>query len=217
MSLDVNQNIIDNLRPDNRTPKHIAWLTVLLSPFKWVVDLWQDDYLAGASYSAYDAGTTYDKGDRVQYEYGIYESVVGSNTGQSIDDTDYWLKVQDDFIGLDTRRYFNSTKLMLEYALNTRYGTTFAQPPSTSDIYITKNTVQVKSFVSFPTEAGTSASYSTFSDKYVFNDTYYAPEFAYTINFPSATLSAITGGETAVRQYVDQYNIAGIIYEIDTY
>lgn len=218
MIIDVNQNIYDNMPPDNRTEKHIAWMEVLMSAYKWLVDLYQDDYIAGGNaYDPYDAGTTYVIGDRVIYEFAIYESLQDSNTGNAVSDTAYWLKVQNDYVGVDERRYYNSSKLILEYALNKRFGGTFAQPPSTSDIYITKNAIQVASFVSFATEESTSASFRTYSNQYSYNDTYFGLEYAFTINFPAAVLAAVTGGEEGVRQFVDRYNIYGTAYEIDTY
>ena len=216
--LDVNQNIVDNLRPDNRTTVMKAWLFALMGAFKWFVDLYQDVYLGGsAAYSAYNAGTTYAAGDRVIYQFAVYESQADSNTGEALTDTDWWVLVVADWIGVAERRLYDSTKLRLEYALNKRYGTTFAQPPSNSDIYITKNTVNIKSFVSFATEEGTSAVYSNRTDNYSFDDTYFTLQYAYTINFPAATYAAVTGGEAAIRQFVDKYNIAGTNYEIDTY
>lgn len=45
--------------------------------------------------AAYNAGTTYADGDRVSvltgYTYAVYESIQGSNTGNAVSDTDWWL------------------------------------------------------------------------------------------------------------------------------
>ena len=53
--------------------------------------------------AAYNAGTTYADGDEVSvlqadgYTYKVYESLVGSNTGNAVTDTDFWLYLADTY------------------------------------------------------------------------------------------------------------------------
>lgn len=48
------------------------------------------DTFSEYTYSAYNAGTTYSKGDMVTSGGNYYASVVDSNTGNLVTDTDYW-------------------------------------------------------------------------------------------------------------------------------
>lgn len=115
--------------PQLRQPKMLAWLRTLLRPLKWVSDLFLDDYCKGSNYGLWDGAVTYVKYDRVQwYDDGVYECRVSSSlnikpTGHSQSKTD-WIKILDDFIGVDEKIKYNGQLIVLEYALNRRFGMT---------------------------------------------------------------------------------------------
>lgn len=66
--------------------------------------------------------------------------------GTTPNNTTYWTKVIDNNIGLSERIRFSPQKILLEYALNAIFGTTFNQPPVLPDIYIENNNVDDDNF-----------------------------------------------------------------------
>lgn len=128
------ENLKENVLPPNyRTVVHSKWLQAFMDVMQYLRNKILGDYRTGSYYSTWSAGT-YNIHDRVMFEQVVYESLEDGNTDQP--PSSKWAVWLPSFIGADERKYFNGQKVVLEYALNRYYGTTFRQPPLVSDIYI---------------------------------------------------------------------------------
>lgn len=128
--------------PILRQSKFTALLNVLMAQLTWNHSRFFTDYAGGSSYSAYNNGTTYNFGDLVTYRDSIndkkvYLCIATTSVGVLPNTTTNWLLLFDDFVGADQRLLFTNQKLCLEYILNKYFDSTFNQPPTLSDIYIT--------------------------------------------------------------------------------
>lgn len=126
------------LPPDKRTTTIKAFINALSSPLQWLSDIWEA-YVNGSSIQQYVAGT-YSYLDEVTYQKKVYVSLSDNNTASPTDSTK-WYKYQDNFRGLKFRVNIDGTRSRLEYALNKYFGTIYLPYPSTSQIYITNNSV----------------------------------------------------------------------------
>lgn len=207
------------LPPDKRTTRSTAWVIDILSPIKYLRDLWFGSYRAGSTAPAYAAGT-YAKYAQVKYNKRVYESLKNGNTDLPTV-TASWKVVQQNFIGLSERILYTGQKLTLEYAMNTWFGTTFRQPTNVSDIYITNNTLAIPVFRVAGDEDSSSVVFNETSSEFVINDYNFAVQFNFTINCPVAVYNALdtvaANREKIFRAFVDQYVPAGLTYNIVTY
>lgn len=208
------------LPPDKRFTRIVAWVIILLSPIQYLRDLWFGAYRTGSTATPWVNGNTYDKYDQVNYNKVIYESLVMNNTDVPTT-TASWKIVQQNFIGLSERIYYNGQKLVLEYAMNKWFGTTFRQPPSQSDIYISSNSTAVAVFRSADSEAFSSVVFTDISSEYVINDYTFAVAYNFTIHCPVAVYNALDpnniNNDKIFRAFVDKYVPAGVTYNIVTY
>lgn len=220
-SIDFAKRVVQLLPPDKRFTKHIAWVKALMKPLQWFRDLWFGEYLTGSTAGQWNSGVTYAKYARVRYSKSIYESLVDGNVNNLPTDTAYWMQVQENFIGLQERILYNSQKLVLEFALNKWFDTTFRQPPAQPDIYITRNAIGVDVFRVGGVESNSSISFGNVSSEYVVNQYSFAAQPNFTINIPVAVFNALdpTGqnNENIVRDFVNRYVAAGLLYTIQTY
>lgn len=214
-STDYNDFAIQMLPPNYRLPAHEAWAKAQLVPSVWVNDNFFKDFMNGSSYSQYSALTTYGYQDRAISDRAVYESLQTNNIGNALTDTDWWIKVQDNYIGVYERIAYNSTKLVLEYALNKWFGGTFRQPPNTSDIYVTKNATLIQSFVVGLTEVLSSSVGIPTSDGYVGNTTVYGSNADFSINIPTSLYPA--GGDEEIQQFVNNIIAVEATYDITQY
>jgi hypothetical protein len=222
---DYNAFVVEQLPPDKRITKEgdqnkmVNWLQAnVATPMQYLNDLMFTDIATGANYSAYDAGTTYARGDKVQYKQSVYESYDDSNVGNTPDAPNslYWFVRQDNYVGIDERIQYNCSCLVFTYALNKRFGGAFVQPPLISDIYILNNATAIQSFVA--SDGGNASAVSkTNSTGFVINDPFYTKNDDFTIYFPTAIYDAILGGDEEIRQFADKYNAAGLTYSIEAY
>lgn len=148
--------------PKLRQSKFTAFMNILMSQLTWNHTRYFTDYIGGASYSDYNNASTYSFGDIVLYrdtlnDKKIYLCIVDTSTGVAPTNTTNWLKLMDDFIGADERLAFTNQKLCMEWILNRYFGTTFNQPPVTSDIYITNSGTSDR----FPKRTSSPALYSS--------------------------------------------------------
>ena len=203
--------IIELLPPDKRQGINVRWLQSLVSPLQYLRDKFLGDYKVGSNYPLWVAGT-YAQGAKVVYKQVVYESLVSGNTAQP--PSANWTIYLPSFIGVDQRVLFNGQKLVLEYALNERFSTTFRQPPSTSDIYITNNTLGIPFFRVGGVEAISSKSYSNNSSEVVINSYTISIQYNFTINIPT---SAYSGYPQEVNDFVRRFIPAGLTYNIVTY
>jgi hypothetical protein len=207
------------LPPDKRRTRMLAWIKALLSPLQYLQLLVFTSYKQGSTAPQYAAGA-YNKGDRVVYFFSVYESLVAANT--SVPTTPgYWVKVQDNFIGVDERVKYSGAKLVLEYALNKWFVTQFRQPPAQSDIYITVNQIVLNGFIIGATEARSSKIGITGSSEYIGSTSISAAGSNMDIHMPLAVFNALASTnaqrDSIVRAFVNKYVTAGIIYSVLTY
>lgn len=204
------------LPPDKRSSTIVAWVKQLFKPLQQSHYALFVSYKTGSTASVWTAGT-YVYRARVIYGQTVYESLTDGNTAVPTD-TNYWRVYQDYFIGVDERLTYNHQKLVLEYALNTRFGTTFNQPPTLSDIYITTNAPGAGVFIVGANEEESSNVFADTSSEFVINSYSFADFFNFTINVPIAVYTALgSAADSVIRNFVDKYNSAGITYNIVTY
>jgi hypothetical protein len=177
-----------------------------------------NSFRTGSTATLWTAGT-YALGAQVIYQNQVYESSKTSNTDTPPSAT--WRLIQTNYIGVFEQVAYNGQKIVLEYALNKWFKTTFRQPPSVSDIYITLNTLPIYPFIVGGNEQNSSSVFNNTSSEFVINAYSFTNNYRATINFPSAVYSALSSVVSArdkiVRAFVNQYIPAGITYQIVTY
>jgi hypothetical protein len=218
--INYNQKAIELLPPDKRSGSMIQWAQSLFKEVQYNRDALLTDYKVGSSYPSYSSLATYAKFDRVIYGQSVYESLVNGNTATPTDVTK-WRVYQEYFIGVDERLTYNHCKLVLEFALNKRFYSTFRQPPSVSDIYITTNVPPIAVFVSGIVENESSAVYDDVSSEFVINSYSFGGFNNFTVYVPTAVYNAVGSTENArqntFRNFIDKYNTPSIFYNIVTY
>lgn len=208
------------LPPDKRYSRAIAWLKIITYPLQYLNNLWFRDYRTGSEANYWSALATYNKYDQVIYNKIVYESLVGSNTSNPTTVAN-WKVVQQNFIGIFERITYNGQKLVLEYALNKWFGTTFRQPPSVSDIYVTNNSIGIPVFRSANKEPDSSSVANNNSSEFVINAYTIALQYNFDINVPVAVYDALDpsmiNNEAIFRAFADKYIPSGLTYTIVTY
>jgi len=217
--INFDNQVQDLIPPDKRTTNFVTLLQSVAKPLQYVRDLIFDSYKKGATAPDYVAGV-YAKYDQVVYNKSVYESLVdGNNVAPS--DLTKWKLIQANFIGVDERILYNGGKLILEYALNKWFDTTFLQPPLVSDIYLTTNPTLLSVFRVGYSEDESSSVADFASSENVFNDYLFTPSIGLTINIPVAVFNALGADdatrEAVVRNFADKYVITGVFYDIQTY
>jgi hypothetical protein len=181
----------------------------------------------GSAAGAYNAGTTYVYGDLINYQRRVYfrnEVTTSYVAGIAPNNTTYFVKVLDFQIGLDERIKFANGKLILEYALNRVFGTSFNQPPVLSDIYITRISNLSDSF-----EVGQTEEESSTVSQFEADADWSIPEFEpaslvtydYTVNVPVAVWTALAGTSNErnniILSVLNKYKLHGFIANVVTY
>jgi hypothetical protein len=208
------------LPPDKRFKGMTAWVKAILSPFQWIRDLWLGSYRTGSTDQDWLSSTTYAKYNRVVYTIYVYESLKDGNNDAPTN-PDSWFIVQNNFIGLSERLMYNTSEVVLEYAINKRFETTFRQPNNQSDIFFISHEPPSSVFVIGGSESNSSKVFSGGSSEYIINSYSFVSFFNLTLNIPSAVYAGINpipaNAEKIIRSFVDMYIAAGITYEIVTY
>ncbi|MCD6017275.1 MAG: hypothetical protein K0S53_396 [Bacteroidetes bacterium] len=202
--------------PVLRKPVHQAWGDVLLEPVQYLRDLTFNDYADGSSYSPYTGTTTYVTGDRAIYtNRGVYESISGS-TNVLPTDTNYWNLVNSNYIGVRERVKYNAQKMGFEHGLNRWFQCT--------GIYINNNPILNTGLLMGNTGAYSSALSNTSnptSASYLINNYSGSTTNCYTIYVPTAVYNGLgvtnIERENVVRSFADNYNLAGMIYNVVAY
>jgi hypothetical protein len=202
--------IYELLPPDKRTVRHYYWLQSLGFPIEYLNNKFFTDYKVGSPYALWVAGV-YAKSDKVIYEKRVYESLVDGNTDNPI--SSKWFLYQNTFIGSDDRVKYNGQKVVLEYALNQYYSTTFRQPNLLSDIYIETLGYTLNGFRVAKT-FGSTVGQTTSSD-YIGSLSPFLLVNNFKIWFPTAVYAITT--EAEVRNFVDPIIPKGLKYTIETY
>jgi hypothetical protein len=220
---DINFNTqTDNLEnPLRRKPKFAAWMHTLMKPLQWLHNLFYIEYVNGSYnlYNKYDSLTAYTVGDRVYGEdRGLYECIQ-LGTGNPTTDTNYWVKILDNFIGLEERRKYTSQIITFEYMLN-RW---FFNNPADPQIYIRNNNIISNIFLMAPSDPYSSkmSVNDYFATTYMCVDPSYPSTYNFTIYVPAALFATLGNNlnnrESAIRAYADKFVLAGIRYNIDTF
>lgn len=219
--LDTDQQVIELLPVDKRYSVTVAWLQgSLKSTVQFLRDILIGDYRLGSTAPAYVAGT-YTKGTKVIFNKGEYISNKNGNTDAPTVAAS-WDLLNANFIGVNERQLYNGQKVILEYALNKWFGTTFRQPGAgASDIFLSTNSKGIPVFVSGGTEANSSASYGNHSTEFSI-DAYSFGDFSnLSINVPIAVYNALdtnpANRDSIIRNFADKYVYAGITYQVVTY
>lgn len=219
--LDTDQQVIELLPPDKRYSVTVGFLqSCLKSSIQFLRDVVIGSYRLGSTAPAYASGT-YAKGDKVIYNKAEYISNIDNNTDLPTVVLS-WDLLNPNFIGVNERQLYNGQKIVLEYALNKWFGTTFRQPGSgTSDIYLTTNAKQIAVFRCGGVESISSVSYADHSSEFVINAYDFAAFNNLTINVPLAVYNALdsvaANRDGIIRSFADKYIYAGITYNIATY
>ncbi len=221
---DVNYSTLGSqlLPPDKRSSRLTAYVNALLSPLQWLRNLCMGTYRTGAAYAPWASTTTYAKYSRVTYKNAVYESQLNGNTGAApATSPAVWAQVQSNVIGLEERLQYNGQTIVLTYALNKWFGTTYRQPPALSDVYILNNSISPAGFVVGATEGSSSVVYRGTSSEAVINDYSFDESINFTIYFPSAAFALLDDTDNAryaaIRFFTDKYLPAGLVYNIQVY
>lgn len=233
IEFDIPTYVNNTLPQQYRLPKFILFVQQALSQLAWRWGVFKG-YRDGEATLPYSAGTTYGAGNRVQWNFATYESLQGSNTGNTPDTSPlFWIMRNANFIGATERAKYGCGYLQLTYQLNRYFGTTFRQPPypgiyggsgTFSDIYITNQALTYVSFVSYTTETLTSKVYTTGtggSDVFTVESYGSASTYQFIVHIPTAVFTAL-GATTAIRtsivnRFIALYVPSGIGWSIVTY
>jgi hypothetical protein len=233
-NISYDQKAIELLPPDKRTEKQVSWVRAMYGQLKYLRDQIFTYYKTGIEYynmqyvanweAGYAGGSGYSINNPVLYGEAVYVSLIDGNI--SVPTSSDWVKIQDNFIGVDERVMFNANKLVLEYAMNKRFsraGAVFRQPPSLSDIYIVKNSMVTSVFILGYTEAQSSISYAGGSNEVIIDDYTFNVFYNFTIMVKSSVYYQIDASgdpiliDKIIRNFVDRYNTIGLTYNIETY
>jgi hypothetical protein len=205
--------------PILRQERTIAWGNVLTAPLQYLRDLTMDDYTNGSPYLNYSNVSAYTAGDRVIFTDGrVFENLTGSTGVAPNTGTTTWSLINENYVGARERVTYNAGRLVFTNALNKHFQST--------QIYLSQNDLKPQGII-----MGLTGPYSTplgKSNTNIFTPEsvlirYYSgtSEYAYTINVPSGVTATLASTEAEakniIRSYADQFNIAGIQYDIDIF
>ncbi len=213
--IDYDQQAPELLPPDKRDAQTITLLQTVMKGIQWCRDRLFGGYKVGATDPNYAAGA-YNQFQTVIYEKAVYYSLIDNNTDlPSV--TTSWLKVQDNFLGVDERVKFNGQHLVLEYAMNQRFGGTFRPPGSSSnsDIYTTKIAAVVSGFISAATEDFSSSVGQTTSTDKIGLSYPFVQINNFQVNVLASVLAATN--EQAIRDFVNLYIPTGLNFIVVGY
>ena len=212
--IDFNQQGPELLPPDKRGTTNIALINSLLKGVQWCRDLLFTSFKTGSTAPPFAVGL-YKQFDQVIYRKSVYYSLVHNNTDLPTAST--WLKVQDNFLGIDERVKFNGQSLVLEYALNQQFGGTFRPPGSSSlsDIYLNNIAAVAAGFRIGQTEDATSTVGRTSSSDNLGLKYSFIQLTNFQINI-KASVYVLTSSQT-ISDFVNQYIPVSINFTIQPY
>lgn len=217
--IDFNQQAIDLTSPDKRGEATIAWTQAFLKACQWARDLVLGSFKTGAIAPKYAPGT-YNIYDQVIYKQRVYECLTQGTTNTP-DNTIDWRLIQNNFIGVDERVLYNGNILVLTWALNKWFFTTYRNPPALSDIYLVTNTISTPVFRVGLTEDTSSSVGLDGSSENVWNDYDFINVNEFTIFIPLLVYNALdtnpVNRDPIVRNFADRYVALSLKYNIQTY
>ena len=219
-----------------RLTKWILFVQSVCYPIKWLYTNVLTGFMKGGSFANYSVIATYNSGDQVIYNFGVWESLTSGNTGNQPDISPaQWLNVNSSFIGISEQAKYTGNYLPLTYALNRNFQTIFRQPPypvpydfgvggTFPDIYITNDVPVFTSFVLYPTNLLSSDIYPTTSAPFILYDSPVYPDassFQFKVHFPLAVYNSLGIADpirnSIINRFINQYCPAGIGFSIVTY
>ena len=196
-------------------PVLLRFIVGLLKPFTRLINILKV-YKEGTT-DQWTAGN-YNKGDIVAYNGQVFEAIVDTS-GSTPDVTSDWRLIITMWRGAYEEQTYQSSTMMLEYALNKYWGLTYSPTPGASDIYIITNTMPNTVFAvgvdsQFSNVVGVSSSEGSVPVNYSVstipaNFTIYVP-LVWFFN-----LSA--NADEKIRAFADNYVCEGVTYSISTY
>jgi hypothetical protein len=187
----------------------------------------------GATCGNWDNTSVYDFQSLVVYQRKVYyknEYLTGYVAGVKPTDTTYWIKVLDDFIGISEKIYFGPQKIILEYALNRIFQTTFRQPPydyadptKHSDIYIINNitTSSNENIGIDDTESASISLNDAESDYAISLEDGDSTIKDFTVWVPNSVLASLASSPTdqkaIVSSVVTRYKLSGFLFDVQGY
>jgi hypothetical protein len=220
--LDFDQFVIDILPVDKRGQNTVGLLQDMLAATQEDHDNLFDSYRSGSSAGAYSALNTYNLNDQVIFRNSVYQSTSNNNNTDPTN-TNNWTLVQQNFIGILERITYTSQVIILTYALNKWFGTTFRQPPwpQYSDIYIANAPLVLKGFMVGLTEAVSAEISTVGSSASIGGLTPFGKDFGFAIYIPVEVYNALdpvpANRESIVRSFANLYVIAGVTYQVIPY
>lgn len=220
-SVDYLQKEVETLSPDKRDASIIAFNKPAASEAQNVHDNLFFTYKQYQALPQWAAGT-YAAKAKVIYKKAVYQSLVAANTEEPTFGTN-WELISPNFLGTDTRLKIRGEKVVIEYALNTWFGTVFRQPGGTlSDIYILNNAANNQNpFIVGPLESDSSIVGPLEGIYFVGLDYTFTAGYGFTIKVPAAVYAAlgtsVAERDSVIRAFADLYVPCGINYKIQTY
>lgn len=118
------------ITPTKRKPTTLDFMGSIAENLQYLRDNFLGDYRLGSAYPAYSGGTAYVPYDRVQWtDMGVYENIVASTgvdpSGMAAS-VATWRKLQDNYLGVNTRVQYNGQIIIFLSAVNAWFGVTVA-------------------------------------------------------------------------------------------
>jgi hypothetical protein len=221
------------LPPLLRQPSEIAWVSSLAAESQ-IDNILFTQYLTGSTYPIFSGSAVYTQGNRIValgngQDNEIFENLSGSS-GVTYFDTNTWLPINPNFIGAEERSFYNSQKIVLEYALNRQFQilpqinnpTSWTGANHVNQIYIATNNVTSEQFV-----MGYSPIYSSNmtnggslviqnGGQWMVSRFFAPPQQEFTVWVPNQVYyTAVT--LSSVSAYTGSYVIGGIVYSVSGY
>jgi hypothetical protein len=230
----LDEATIELLPPQKRDTTNLAFLGVFGAKLQYLHDLFFNEYAGGSTASNWQPSISYSYQTRKKYiDNAVYEVINFNGINSSVpppNDPANWAKVLNTWIGARERARYNSQRLIFEFALNKWFKTVFRQPTSwdsngnitpLSDIYINNNAIS-NSFFFGATAAESSFIPKTASEQRSFiNYSTIINRNSFTINVPIAVYNALGANNSirdkAIKDFADDYVLAGLYYNILTY
>lgn len=206
--------------PVLRQTKSLAWLNVICRPIQYLYDLIFVDYKDGSDHDVFDYTTAYNAFDKVIYlDNKVYECIKAS-LNKYPTNTEYWVLVNENFIGASERVKYNSQIILLEYALNKWY----RNDTISDQIYIENVTNVSLQFVMSNDSVYSSVMPNDSNNQiqYMGNaPTYPLTDYDFIVWVPNAIFNTL-GSDTVTRtknveSFVNKYVLSGVKYRIGNY
>jgi hypothetical protein len=214
----------DNMPPNKRLTKYLAWGKLLVYPLQWVHSRFFIDYKDGSVAPDWDAGTVYTKDSLVRYtNKSIYSCIETTTAGKTPLETYFWYKTQDNFIGLTERIQYTSQIIVFEYAISRWFSLPFVQPPSVNVIYISNNNIDVNSFLVSSDDSNSAFVSNEGAEALQFVGENYTNTsiYSFTIKYPTGLPATLGITDAILKQQIaslaDKLKISGTKYNIISY